>query len=79
MSFETFGKDKMEKRDKRIKRLVNNLITNGAGQKGTRLVIWNDNAQKYSDLGGWSTKVLADKIADLYDAAYADGFAGGQE
>ena len=73
MNFETFGKKESDRRDKRIDETVDWLLTNGQGQKGTRLVIWNDNAQKYADLGGWGRSALKDFLADLYDAGYADG------
>ncbi len=72
MAWERFG----EKRAARIEKLLKDLLTNGNGDKGTRLVIYNDNAYKYPDLGGWSPAVLREKLTALYDAAAKDSRQG---
>lgn len=73
MAWESFEKEQTERREKVVKNLVERLLTNGQNQKGNRLVIYNDNAYKYHDLGGWGKAVLRDKFLALYDQAFKDG------
>ena len=75
MGFEKFGEKQAARKAKSINQMVERLLTNGQGQKGTRLIIWNDNAQKYFDLGGWGRASIQSHLESLYDSGYSDGLA----
>lgn len=75
MAWESFEKERTKQREKIVQKFLTELMTSGSGGKATRLVLWNDNAQKYSDLGGYSKDVLVDKFCKFYDIAFANGEA----
>jgi hypothetical protein len=58
---------------KRAERFVDDLMTNGAGEKAHRLVLTRDMDNRISyDLGGWGRRPLVDKITALLDACQSD-------
>lgn len=57
-------------------RIADDLLTNGAGERGDRLVITSSEGK---DLGGWCWSAVRDRIRSAIDAAMEGDDATSQE
>jgi hypothetical protein len=62
--------DKDKAREAVVNEAANNLLTNGSGQKGSRLEIRRSTDSGEIGLGGWGEMPLRDKLTEVYQKGY---------
>lgn len=63
--YERWKKITEEQAQRNAEAIVNDLMTNGQGDKATRLVLVDDAYVPIKDLGGWSREALIRRITKI--------------